>query len=479
MSERGQREAENAALRAENAALRTENTRQAAQIIQLQSQISTMERRLSELEQRASKDSQNSHKPPSSDGLARRPRSQRERRQRPNGGQIGHRGHTLDLVATPDVVVVQHPAQCAHCGDDLTRTPGYLVERRQVFDLPPLRMQVTEHQVERVCCPHCAQTTTGAFPDEVTGRTQYGPALRALAIYLRMQHLVPVDRTAEVLTAITRQPIAEASILAWEQAAAAAAEPALGVVRDALQHATVLHADETGGRIGTALHWIHVHSTPWLTLLGWHAKRGQVGSAALGVLDHFHGTLVHDRWESYWRFACQHALCHAHLQRDLQAVYEATQDTWALDLKKLFLDLHQATQAWQAAGQIPADEHDTWEAAFWQQLAVGEAAHPVVPGAKQSGATNLLQALRTHSQEVLAFLHDLTIPFTNNQAERDLRMVKVQQKIAGCWRTEAGATAFCRLRSLISCVRKQGRDVLDALTALVTGRPLNLLPLCD
>lgn len=456
-------EAENAHLRARIQQLEVANTQLAAQ--------------LQALEARLAKDSHNSHKPPASDGLKRRPRPARTPSQRPNGGQSGHRGHTLDLVATPDVVEVHRPEQCASCGEALAAQPGRLIARRQVFELPPLRMQVIEHQQERVTCPQCAQTTTGTFPESVSGRTQYGPALRALAVYLRMQHLLPVDRTAEVLAAMTRMPIAQASILTWEQAAAHAVAPALQDVQAALKQARVVHTDETGGRIGKVLHWIHVQCTEFLTVLGWHAKRGYEGSASLGVLEHFAGTLIHDRWESYWRVDSRHALCHAHLQRDLQAVYEATQEAWAVDLKDLFLAMHQATTEWQIKGFCPPDEQAAWEAVFWRRIEDGEGLHPRQPGRKQSDATKLLKALRDHHVAVLAFLYDLTVPFTNNQAEQDLRMVKVQQKIAGCWRTEDGATAFCRLRSAISCLRKQGRDILDALTDLTTGRQLSLLPL--
>lgn len=468
----------NAHLREQNAQLAARNAFLEEEHRQQQARMEVLEARIVVLEQRLGKDSQNSHKPPASDGLRRRPRSERKPSQRPQGGPIGHQGHTLDLVATPEVVVHHHPSQCAHCTRDLSQTPGQVLERRQVFDLPPLRMQVTEHQVVRVQCPHCGQATDGVFPPTVSGRTQYGPELRALAVYLRIQQLLPVERTAEVLTAMTRQPIAEASILSWEQAASTAAVFPLEGVRLALQREPVLHADETGGRIGKTLHWVHVHSTRLLTLFGWHAQRGREGSGSLGVLEHFHQTLVHDRWESYWQFACRHALCHAHLQRDLQAVYEATPDAWVLDLKTLFLDMHQATEEWRVRGPMPAEERTTWETAFWRLVERGEAAHPIQPGTKQSEATNLLRALREHSDEVLAFLRDLQVPFTNNQAEQDVRMVKVQQKVAGCWRTEDGATAFCRLRSVISCVRKRGRDILDALSSLVTGRPLSLLPLC-
>lgn len=464
------------ALEAENARLRAEHAPCQARSAQLQARIGQLEARLAEVERRLKQDSQNSHKPPASDGLRRPLRPSREKSRRPNGGQIGHEGHRLDPVVAPDEVVGHRPETCAHCGTDLVGQLERIGERRQVFDLPPSRMQVTEHQQVHIRCPQCQGDNAGAWPSSVTGRTQYGPQIRALAVYLRMQHLLPVERTSELLEALSGQPIAEASLLTWEQEAAEAVGPALEEVRDALRHAEVLHADETGGRIGTALHWLHVQSTDQLTLLGWHRRRGREGLCSLGVLDCFGGVLVHDRWASYTPFDCQHALCHAHLQRDLQAVSETTRAAWATDLQALLRTMHQATERWRAQGAIAQAEQATLEAQFWEVLAQGDQQCPRRPGTKRTPERRLLEAFDTHSAEVLAFFHDLMVPFTNNQAERDLRMVKVQHKIAGGWRTEAGATVFCRLRSVLSCLRKQGRDLLATLRAFLMGPSPSLLP---
>lgn len=464
------------ALEAELARVSAENARLVAENVHLKAVIARQEARLAELERRLGQDSQNSHKPPASDGLARRPPPKRPRSAKPNGGQIGHPGHTLEAVAVPDVVVCHRPATCGQCGHDLADQPARIGERRQVFDLPPLRMQVTEHQQDAVRCPQCQAESAGAWPAGVTGCTQYGPQVQALALYLRMQHLLPIERTREVLEAVTGRPIAEASILAWEQAASEVVAPALEAVRAALGVAEVVHSDETGGRIGGVLHWLHVHSTAGLTWLGWHRHRGQAGIAAQGVLPQFLGVAVHDRWASYWTFPCMHALCHAHLQRDLQAVIETSGATWAQELKALFLAMHQATEAWRTTGQIPPAEQAAWERQFWDQLAHAERQCPRQPQKKQTLERNLLEALHTYSDEVLAFLHDLRVPFTNNQAERDLRMVTLVRKITGGWRTEGGATAFCRLRSVISCLRKQGRPILATLVAFLLGEAPSLLP---
>jgi transposase len=456
-------------LTAENAQLRAE----LRQALALNAQFAA---RIAELEMRLGQDSQNSSKPPASDGLRRRPRPPRVRGQKPSGGQIGHEGHALERVTEPDDRVYQHPATCQYCGEDLRTTTGTAGERRQVFDLPPIRLRVTEYVQERVRCPRCQHKTTGSFPAEASSLAQYGAAVHALVVYLRMHHLLPVERTAEVLAALTGARLSAGTILAWEQEAAQAIAPAVEEVRTALRKVAVMHADETSLRIATVLHWVHVHATSLLTLLDWQRQRGHEGMRALGVLADFRGTLVHDRWESYWQFACRHALCQAHLQRDLQGIWETTGQSWASELQATLLAMNQATHHWRKHGGIPADERHTWEAAFAQWVAVGEAANPPTPGRKRTAAQNLLRALRVHQHEVLAFLHDLSIPFTNNQAERDLRMLKVHQKIAGGCRTPAGATALCRLRSAISCLRKQGRDVLATLAHLLAGQHISLLP---
>lgn len=354
--------------------------------------------------------------------------------------------------------------------------PERVGERRQVFDLPPMRLEVTEHHQMHITCPGCQQDNLGSWPEDVTSRTQYGPQVRALAVYLRVQQLLPVERTQETLAAFTGQSIAETSLLSWEQEAAEAVQPALEEVQSALSQAEVLHADETGCRIGGRLHWMHVQSTAHLTLLGWHRRRGQEGMRSLGVLDRFAGVLVHDRWKSYEAFACAHALCHAHLQRDLQAVIETTRAAWAKGLQALGLAMLQATDRWREAGGIDTTEQAALEAQFWEWLAQGDQQCPERPGQKRTPERTLLEAFDAHSQEILAFLFNLQVPFTNNQAERDLRMSKVQQKISGGWRTDGGATNFCRLRSVLSCLRKQGRDLLTTLSPFWRGEPLSLLP---
>ncbi|HEV7129071.1 MAG TPA: IS66 family transposase, partial [Ktedonobacterales bacterium] len=434
------------------------------------------------LEGRLGKDSHNSSKPPASDGLSRRLRPQRVRSGKKPGGQPGHCGQTLAMVEPPDEVVTHAPVACAHCQRPLIGIVGQVVECRQVHDLPALRLQVSEHQVEQVCCPACHALTRGTFPPDVRAPVQYGSQVRALAVYLHQYQLLPEARTGETLGDLCGAAIADATLAAWVQQAAMAVEPAVRRIADLVAGGAQQHADETGIRIQGKRHWLHVNSTRWLTHLAWHAKRGKAATEAIGIWPRFRGRAMHDRWASYDAYqACAHSWCGAHLVRDLTFLAEQHSQVWAAALRDLLLAMRQAAHQWRAHGAawMPAHEQMEWIAQYHELLAQGYAAQPPPLGAtgrrgrpKQPPAKNLLDALLGQSERVLAFLADPRVPFTNNQAERDLRMAKVQQKISGAFRSEAGATAFCRLRSYLGTMRKQGHSMLDALVAAIQGIPL-------
>ena len=462
-------EAELAAERAENASLRQ--------------QMEHVLARLREVEGQLAKDSHNSSKPPSSDGPGRKPRSQRHRSERKTGGQPGHTGRTLLQLASPDEVVCHRPLVCCHCQQPLEGVTGKVKERRQVHDLPEVRLLVQEHHVEEVCCPKCQQVSAGSFPAGVEAPTQYGPNLRALAVYLHQYQLVPLARTCELLGDLCDCQLSEGTLTAWIQQAAQTLEPTVERIADWISASRLQHGDETGIRVGGKLHWMHVNSTRWLTHLAWHAKRGKKALETIGIWPRFEGRGMHDRFSSYDKYLCQHSVCGAHLVRDCLYLYEHDQQVWALEMHDLLLEMHAAASEWRQrdAPCIPAIEREEWVVRYFEILAAGFAAQPpptteAVPKRrgrqKQSAAKNLLDDLLRRAEQVLAFLDDLAIPFTNNQAERDLRMVKVQQKIAGTFRSEVGTTAFCHIRSYLSTMRKQGHRMLTALAAVFAGKPL-------
>ncbi len=432
-----------------------------------------------------SRDSHNSSKPPSSDPLGRkRARSLRQKSGKKSGGQLGHRGETLHLVATPDELVEHRPTVCAACQTPLDETaPAVGYERRQVHELPPVRLVIREHRALRVRCPHCAQVSVGAFPAEAPSRAQYGPRLRALAVYLVEQQLVPYARVRELFVELLGAHVSEGTLLRWVQQGAAALVPVEAAIKAALIRAPVLHSDETGVRRAGQLAWAHVASTARLTHYAIHPKRGQEATDAIGILPAYRGVSVHDGLRSYGAYTqCRHALCNIHHLRELTFVEETSHQAWATKLKGLLLEMKAAVEQARSRGEprLGPVERDAYVACYEELMAEGLAANPPPerpPGQKkgrikQSPARNLLERLWMGQDAVLAFLDDLTIPFDNNQAEQDLRMLKVQQKIAGSFRAESGSEAFARIRGYCATLRKQGVALLAALQTVLTGQPL-------
>jgi len=463
--------------------LEQENAELRAKLAEAYQQITQLAERLQRVEGQLAKDSHNSSKPPSSDGPGRKPRSQHQRSEKPTGGQLGHAGRTLMQIASPDEVVRHRPMACVHCQQSLEGVAGQIKERRQVHDLPEVRLLVREHQVEEVCCPTCQQVSRGSFPLGVEAPVQYGPKMRALAVYLHEYQLVPLARVSELLSDLCACDVSEGTLLMWGKFAAERLAPVVAQIADWLSASPLQHADETGVRIVGKLHWLHVNSTRWLTHLAWHAKRGRQALQDIGIWPRFRGRAMRDRWASYDHYRCAQSICGAHLVRDCVYVCEQEQQVWAAEMADLLLSMEKAADEWRKLGAkaVPAEERGAWVAQYFDLLASGFAAQPL-PSAedvpkrggrrKQSAAKNLLDDLLRRAEQVLAFLDDLSIPFTNNQAERDLRMVKVQQKIAGTFRSEDGATAFCRIRSYLSTMRKQGHAMLVALAAVFAGQPL-------
>lgn len=471
-------------LKQEIANLREEVVQRGVRIEELEGLLMRALLRIEELERRLAKDSHNSSKPPSSDGLKRKLKSRRHSG-RSKGGQPGHQGHTLEQVAAPDQVITHRPTHCEACQSELQEVAGQVKERRQVLDLPELRLLVSEHRVEGICCPACQHVTQASFPAGVDAPAQYGPQVQALAVYLSQFQLLPMERVCELVGDLWGCQLCEGTLANWIAEAARTLEPTLHTLKRLLLASHVNHLDETGGRIKGLLHWFHVCATTWLTLYCWHHKRGQQAMHAMGLLPHYTGRAMHDRWSSYDQYACAHSVCGAHLLRDCLFVAEHDQQPWAQAMYELLLRMKEAAEQWRAQGAkaIPQAERDEWVSRYFSVLADGFAAHLALapPGSatqpkkmgrpKQDASKNLLDALLKRAEQVLAFLDDLAVPFTNNQAERDLRMIKVQQKISGTFRSEHGATAFCAIRSYLSTMRKQGRSMLAAMAAVFNGSP--------
>jgi transposase len=453
-----------------------------ARVQQLETLVQEQATAIQALQDQLAKNSRNSGKPPSSDGLKKpRTRSLRQKTGRKPGGQKGHQGHTLRMSDNPDHIEPHPLDQCPHCQTDLSRVPSSGYVRRQVFDVPPVRIEVTEHQAEIKECPHCQTTVQAAFPPEVTQPVQYGARLKAQASYLNSYHFIPHARTSELLGDFYGHTPAPALVKEANQAVETGSEPALAAIYDHLIQAEVAHFDESGLRVAGQTQWLHVASTEELTYYQVHPKRGQDAMRDIGILPNFSGRAVHDHWQSYQAFDnCDHAYCNAHHLRELQFVTDQYQQSWAEQLAQLLLDIKAEVDQTALVADALAPERIThFEQRYDDILQQGFQANPppADPPPKQRGRTkqsppkNLLDRLDQHKPEVLAFMYDFRIPFDNNLAERDVRMVKVKQKVSGSFRTEQGAKTFCAIRSYISTVRKQGGNVIDAIQDALNGNP--------
>jgi transposase len=440
--------------------------------------------RVQELEDQLAKNSRNSGKPPSSDGLKKgpQPRSLRQRSGKKSGAQPGHEGHRLEMVAQPDHVAVYPVQRCAHCQFSLADQPAEGVEQRQVFDLPPLRLGVTEHRAEIKRCPHCGETTQAAFPEGVTQLTQYGPGFKALLAYLNQQQFIPLERVSEFCEEVFHQPVGEGTIVSATEQVARQVEP---VNEQARQHLIeteeTVHFDESGLRVAQKLHWVHSASTERVTVYHLDPKRGQAGIDRAGILPYRPGPSMHDDWPPYYGYTkTTHAACNSHHLRELLFLAERYPQPWEPAMTKLLLEMKEAVATAKAQGltQLPPAQLTAFEHRYTDLIEQGLPLNPVPakpPGkrgkVKQPPPKNLLDRLKTHQRAVLAFMYDFKVPFDNNQAERDIRMVKLKQKISGCFRSEAGAKVFCLIRSYLSTARKNGVGALEALRLALMGSP--------
>ena len=446
--------------------------------------IGQLAARLQELEDQVAKNSRNSSKPPSSDGLKKAaPRSLRKRSGKKRGGQPGHKGETLRAVKHPQHKVVHRVERCEYCQASLAEVKARRIIKRQVFDLPEVSIEVTEHQVEVKECPVCGKTNRASFPEGVSRAVQYGPRIKAQAVYLNRQHHIPVERTREVVKDLYGHAPSAATIVAACREMAERVKPVNEAVREYLVRTEEpVHCDETGMRVEGKLHWAHVVSTERGTYLAVHPKRGRKALDDIGILPRRQGIAVHDGYSSYNQYPeVQHARCNAHHLRELTFIAEQYEQAWASRMIELLLEIKEAVEEAKEAGRDSLEnrQRSDFERRYDRLIAEGLKMNPPPPepkvkkrGRRKEGKPrNLIKRLERYKPEVLAFMDDFRVPFDNNLAERDLRMVKLKQKVSGCFRTLEGAQTFCRIRSYISTSRKNGQRVLETLVMALTAKP--------
>ena len=445
------------------------------QLEAMSQKMKVMQARLDELEGRLRKDSHNSSKAPSSDVYGKKKNkkttSSRERSGLKAGGQKGHEGSTLKFAEKPDVVVA-HPlrSHCDQCGENLQRR-ALMPIRRQVFDLERPVLKVTEHRGFETHCI-CGKHHVSGFPQEAAAPVQYGPLIKGTLVYLTQSQLLPIARTAQLLEDLFGVKLSTGTVQSCIGLAAHKLTPSYEQIGQAIREQPVVHFDETGQRTESRLRWLHVASTPALTWYSTHDKRGRLAMDDAGILPGFKGVAVHDGLASYRDYDCTHGLCNAHHLRELIYLEETTQQPWTNKMIDFLRAANkEAGQAKSEAVPIGPRRLTSLRQTYEAILSEGEKDNPLSCARvrargriKQTPSVNLLKRLRQHTGDVLRFLTDLNVPFDNNQAERDIRMPKLKQKTSGCFRTVHGADAFAVIRSYVSTLRKQGRNVFQALT---------------
>lgn len=425
--------------------------------------------KIAELEKRLDLNSKNSSKPPSSDGFKKAPpKSLREKGKNPSGGKTGHKGYTLKQVAHPDTIILHEIKICSHCQGILNKEADRIV-KRQVFDIPPVKLEVTEHQVEIKICPGCKKEVRASFPCGVNVPAQYGPKIKAQAAYLSAQHYIPEDRLQIIFKDLYNAEIATATLVKFSNDLSFNLIEFCDFVLEKIKRAALKHMDETGYRVKGKLNWLHVTSNDKLTYYHHAEKRGAMLSGISGIV-------VHDHWKPYYQMKIKHALCNAHHLRELEALIEYDKESWARKMKRLLLFTHKYRRFFDDG--VPEQKIIRLEKIYDRIIKEGMEYHlkrreQLLYGGKftrkRYPGHNLLLRLDKYREDVLRFLHNPAVPFTNNQAEQDIRMMKLKQKISGGFRTTSGTDVFVRLRTFFSTIRKQNLDIFTATTNAING----------
>ncbi|GGR36164.1 IS66 family transposase [Deinococcus ruber] len=427
-----------------------------------------------DLKARLQADSSTSSLPPSTD-KPWKPQSEHVKTGRPSGGQPGHGGKTLEMSTQPDTVIVLPVSGRCACGQAWGSVPVQDRLARQVHDLPETRLHVTEYQAEVKICPCCTARQQAAFPTTVPGQVQYGPRVQALTTVLNVVHFIPLARTAEIIRTLYGSAPSEGTILLNLNVASERLEFFEAQVKVALLAEPVLYADETGSKVNGKLQWLHILTCASYTLYGHHRSRGYDALVAMGVLPAYRGMLMHDAWCTYLSLPMDHALCNAHLLRELRGLHEFFQQDWAGELRgALQLVYHQ-----RKTKTLTADGIVAFKARFDTLVTAGLVSNPAQERAagqrgrvKQSRARNVALRCQRYKREMLRFLDDDRMPFDNNLAEQGIRMMCGKRKISGGFRSEMGGQVFCRIRSYVATVHKQGMSVWDGLVSVFAGNVL-------
>lgn len=441
--------------------------------------LTLLEAEVERLNGQLNKNSRNSHKPPSTDGLKKPPPKKQKKKTKKTGAQPGHKSSTLEPVDNPDHTLKMEVTHCEHCATNLEDVKATFQESHQVFDLPKKLFEVTEYQTETKLCPCCERKTASAFPQNALAKTQYGERLKAFFAYLHLHQYIPYKRVAEFCGEVFGLPISQGVIFNSIKKAYNRLEPFETQLRDFLVNQPVLHFDESGMRKNGKTVWMHTTSHPLATLLTLHNKRGRIAMDEINILPQFEGVAVHDGYASYQKYPCTHALCGAHLLRDLESIIDSSNSFRAKEMKNFLKKTKTKVDSAREKGftSLPESEVQLLEKEYHRILKWGWKANPPPPPnlgkpgkTKQGKFRNLWKRLEEGATQVLLFMKNFDVPFDNNLAERDIRGSKLRQKISNCFRGEKGAKHYCRIKSYLSTLKKHGEQVFPALVSLFEGK---------
>lgn len=439
-------------------------------LAQVEKENQELKEKIIELEARLNSNSRNSSRPPSSDGYQKKPALPKKKKGK-QGGQRGHKGRTLQQVAHPDKTVICNPGPCI-CGHVFEDKELVLTETRQVFDIPEPKLEVIEYQIYKGACPTCGKMQKGTAPEGVNAPVQYGHRVKAYAVLLNVHFKLPFKKIQLLFGDLFGYCINESTVFSASQQCYEKLEETEETIKSKIAESNVAHADETGVRVEGKLHWLHTASSMLFTYLFVHEKRGKIAlESDKSILDKIKGWLVHDCWGSYFNFnKINHAICGAHILRELEGLAESRQSKWANVFKAFLMGVY----------EMPFEERikrrQLIEFRYNLICGIGEKLEPPptrVKGKqgrhKRTKGRNLVERLIRERDAVLAFAFNREVPFTNNLAERDIRPAKVKQKISNCFRTFSGAEIYARIEGFVSTARKHNRNVFSELCSTFKG----------
>ncbi len=455
------------------------NPEAAAKIILM---VDKLEKRIKELESRLNMNSTNSSKPPSTDNKlkkTKKPSNSKSKKKR--GAQAGHKGNSLKIVATPDTTRVLLPTICSCCDSSLKNINSSRYEKRQLFDLPEVKMQVTEYQAYSIRCKKCNTVNKAQFPDNINATTQYGDNLKSLVSYLNAYQMLPYERIAETIEDLTSHKISTGTVYNFLNTNYEKLENFESRLKQSLLKESILHSDETGVNIRAKLHWIHVASSSTMTYYMLHQKRGSVAMDDMEIIPNYNAILVHDHWTPYNKYTnCTHSYCNAHILRELNGVTQKESLLWSQDMHRLLTNMNIAVHKAKESDKTALSQSQIQKfISNYKKIIKSANNYYQLPEKglkkargrpKQEKGKNLLDRLSKYQDATLRFLSDFRVPFTNNLAERDLRMIKVKEKISGSFASYKGGEIFCRIRSYISTLKKNNIAVLQGLRDTLSGK---------